>query len=132
MNSRVQTRGELRLLRPLDVLVLLLVCATALLVLFFPRQNTQELTAVVTINGKTVETIRLTGVKEPYTLELSCEPDIVLLVEPGAVSFQHAGCPDQLCVKTGKLTRAGAAAACVPAKTVVSLHGTGTQDAFTY
>lgn len=49
--------------------------------------------------------------------------NIVLLAEPGGISFEYSSCPDQTCVRTGKLTRAGQAAVCLPARISVRLEG---------
>ncbi len=54
---------------------------------------------------------------------------VVLSVENGAIRFSSSGCPDQLCVHSGSLTRVGDAAACVPAGIFVRLTGEAEVDA---
>ncbi len=54
---------------------------------------------------------------------------VVLSVENGAIRFSLSGCPDQVCVHSGPLTRAGDAAACVPAGIFVRLTGEAEVDA---
>ena len=44
---------------------------------------------------------------------------LVIRVEDGAVWFESSGCPDQICVHGGRLSRAGDTAACLPAGVVV-------------
>lgn len=95
---------------------LVLLCAA--LFLLPVLQRNRPLTAVITVGGETVETIDLSAVEAPYTVQYA---GCTLHVEPGAIGFSSADCPDRLCVKTGMLRHAGSAAACVPNRVVVSL-----------
>ena len=97
--------------------VLVLLCAA--LFLLPVLQRNRPLTAVITVGGETVETIDLSAVEAPYTVQYA---GCTIRVEKGAIGFTHAACPDRLCVKTGMLRHAGSAAACVPNRVVVSLR----------
>ncbi|HIZ20827.1 MAG TPA: NusG domain II-containing protein [Firmicutes bacterium] len=44
---------------------------------------------------------------------------VVIRVQDGAVWFESSGCPDQICVHSGRLSRTGDTAACLPAGVVV-------------
>ena len=77
-------------------------------------------TAVVEVDGQVVlsrELSQLAG-----TVELS----------PKGAAITSAGCPDQVCVRTGMLTRAGEAALCLPARVSLRLTGDGGVDGATY
>lgn len=88
--------------------------------------------AVISQNGRELYRIELQAVTEPYRLELPGECPAVLLFEPGSVCFEEAACPDKLCVRTGKLSRAGEAAVCLPAGITVRIEGDNRQiDAVT-
>ena len=54
---------------------------------------------------------------------------VTLLVRDGGICFGEADCPDRLCVRSGRLTRAGDAAACVPAGVMVRVLGEAEVDA---
>lgn len=54
---------------------------------------------------------------------------VVIAVEDGSVRFVSSGCPDQICVRSGSLTKAGDTAACVPAGVSVRLMGEAEVDA---
>lgn len=54
---------------------------------------------------------------------------VVIAVEGGSVRFVSSGCPDQICVRSGSLTKAGDTAACVPAGVSVRLMGEAEVDA---
>ena len=97
--------------------VLVLLCAV--LFLLPVLQQNRPLTAVITVGGETVETIDLSAVEAPYTVQYA---GCTISVENGAIGFSNADCPDRLCVKTGMLRHAGSAAACVPNRVVVSLR----------
>ncbi len=46
---------------------------------------------------------------------------LTLIVSDGCVSVTECGCPDQVCVKTGEISRAGEMIACVPAGVVIRI-----------
>lgn len=73
-------------------------------------------------NGKTVKEIDLTKVKETESIVLEDNGiKVTIVVESGRICFLESECPDQICVNTGWLTKLGDVAACLPAKTIVSI-----------
>ena len=55
---------------------------------------------------------------------------VVIRVEDGAVWFERSGCPDQICVHSGRLTRTGETAACLPAGVLLRVEeGAGGESA---
>ena len=73
-------------------------------------------------NGKTEAVIYAGGeVYRRVTLDKSA--DMTIKIKDGAVWFEDADCRDKLCVKSGKLTRPGDTAACLPAGVVIRLEG---------
>ena len=58
----------------------------------------------------------------------------VLAFEEGHIRFSEADCPDQICVKTGWISRYGQIAACAPGHLILKIEGdpeqqpTGTTD----
>lgn len=51
---------------------------------------------------------------------------------PDGAAVTEAACPDRVCVRTGKLTRAGETALCLPAKICLRLTGGPGVDETTY
>ena len=47
---------------------------------------------------------------------------MTIISENGAIWFEFSGCPDQICVRTGKLSRASESAACLPAGVVIKVE----------
>lgn len=111
---------------------LLFLCGLLLL----PRlTESRTAEAVVTCKGEVLYRIDLSAVKSVDTIPLDTDPHVVLQVEPHAIRFLEADCPDRLCVKSGSLSHVGDTAACLPARTVVSIvgaHSSGEADIMTY
>ena len=124
---------NLKLVKKADLIVIaaLLLLGAALLALRGAGQK--ALTAHVSVNGETLYSIDLSTVTEPR--ELSLPGGAVIRVERGSAAFVSSPCRGQDCVRCGKLTRAGQAAACVPTKTLLVIVGgspSGAPDAVSY
>lgn len=84
------------------LLALVIVCAGAFLLIKNADRGT---VAVIRLDGKVYDRIDLARVEESYELEINTAfGRNTVLVEPGAISVIYADCPDQVCVKQGKLT----------------------------
>lgn len=115
---------ERRFLRPADLFLLVAALLLAGLLLWGQSQSqTDDCIAVIEENGRELQRISLSTLQEAKEITLGGPYDIVLLAEPDGISFQHSSCPDQTCVRTGKLTRAGQTAVCLPARVSVRLVG---------
>jgi len=75
--------------------------------------------AEISLNGTVVETVDLTAVTAPYTIKVGAGNTV--LIEPGAVSMHSANCPDQLCVKQGKITGGVYPIVCLPNRVTVKI-----------
>ena len=116
---------ERKLLRPADLVLLLAAAAAALGLLFSESARAQgECVAVIEENAAEIQRIDLSRLTAAEEIDLGGDYGVVLLAEPGAVSFLRSSCPDQTCVRTGKLTKPGQAAVCLPARISVRLEGT--------
>lgn len=111
-----------KLIRPLDIILIAVLLLGALGFRLYTKHTTTGATAVIHINGEIYQSIELEKVEESYELLLPCSPAATLYVEKGCISFKNAGCPDKLCVGTGKLTHRGDTAACLPAGVVVTIE----------
>ena len=55
--------------------------------------------------------------------------EVVIRVSNGRIRFEQSGCPDQICVNTGWLSKNGQSAACLPAGIAVRVeNGEGELD----
>lgn len=111
-------------LRKADMLLAagVLLVALVLWLLLRPPART-ELVCVVRSGGEVVATVPL-GAAGQETLPLAGAAGIrvVLEKEPGRICFRSAGCPDQICVHRGWLTKAGDTAVCLPARVSLTVE----------
>ncbi len=87
--------------------------------IFFP--GTAAKFALVYVDGQLAERIPLD--ERTQRRDIAYANGVVLEVEGARVRFAASGCPDQVCVRTGWLSRPGQSAACVPARVLVTLDG---------
>lgn len=108
------------------IAAVLFVCVLLLIPNFINKTNVE---AVIYVDGS--EYMR-TSLDEDKTITPDTEIQTVIKVHDGEIYFESSQCPDKVCVKTGKLKRAGDTAACLPAKVVITLVGDKkTHDAIT-
>ena len=81
-----------------------------------------HLTAVISVNSEEFCRVDLSGVKEAYDLEVPTSEGVVVVhIAPDGVCVKDSPCPDKVCVNTGKLTRSGQSAVCLPERVSVKL-----------
>ena len=86
--------------------------------------------AEIYLDSQKVHTVDFKSTKQSYELEAG---QCVILVEKDGVSFVRSDCPDKLCIKSMKMSRAGDTMACVPEKVVVVIKSDKTVlDAVSY
>lgn len=74
------------------------------------------LRAVVEVNGERVAVLPLSEDREVTLNETGFNR---VRVSDGAVFMEEAGCPDQICVKTGRVDQVGGVIACLPHRLIV-------------
>lgn len=111
-----------KLLKPIDLILIAVLLIGGIGFSVYSKHSTKSATAVIYIDGGIYQKIELEAVEKPYELSLPCSPKATLLIENGAISFCKADCTDKVCVNTGKLTKRGDTAACLPAKVVVVIE----------
>ena len=85
--------------------------------------SSQGLTAVVAIDGETVDRFPLDGSGE-HAYKAGAYTLVVTETEDG-VQVAHSDCPTQDCVRTGVISRSGQSIVCLPARLSVTLEGDG-------
>mgnify|MGYP001851268196 FL=1 len=87
----------------------------------------QGTVAVVEQNGQEVARRELSQLTGPETLSLAGENGVEVTITfiPQGAAVTASTCPDQVCVQTGQLTRAGESAICLPARVTLRLEGGG-------
>lgn len=103
-------------------LLFLLIFACAAL-FWFAAQRSRGGVAVIEQNGVELCRLPLRGGQGKTTYTTAGELPVTITVEDGEAWFETAACPDQICVRTGRLSRSGEAAACLPAGVVLRIEG---------
>ena len=111
--------------RKKDLLIIIpFLVAAGILALWFGAKPSYGI-AVVEKDGKEVCRFDLSEQKTSRIIDIGGSMNIKLLLEPGAISFYRSDCPDQTCVRTGRLTKPGQAAVCLPGKVSVRVISDG-------
>lgn len=128
---------EKKAFRKKDLLLILPCLLLALgLILWMNLQPSSSGIAIVEKDGKEVQRIDLGKQTSERIIDIGGEMHIKLKVEPGAISFYKSDCPDKICIRTGKLTKPGQTAVCLPGKVSVHIvsssgNASGSYDALT-
>ncbi|MDP4109339.1 MAG: NusG domain II-containing protein, partial [Bacillota bacterium] len=94
------------------------------LFVIFLRMPSQNVTAVITVDGRVKNKIVLSGLKDPLKLSFSnLGYTNVVLAENGKIRVLSADCPDKVCVRTGFISRPGQSIVCLPSRLVIRLEG---------
>lgn len=118
--------SERRIFRKREFIYLLAVLALAGTAWFFMSAAGSGQTAIVECRGIEIDRIPL-GERLAKTYD-----GVTIVFEKSGVWVEKAPCPDKLCMRTGKITKAGEAAVCLPAGVSVRLTGGEGYDALTY
>lgn len=121
---------NMKLFKKGDIAVIAVVLVIAGIFFIWQFFSAEKLTAVVSVNGETIETVDLSK-EESRIIKPDTVPAVEITVEDGKIFFSHAECADKLCVSCGELYRKGDTAVCLPSKTVISVIGSDV-DAVTY
>ncbi len=114
--------SERRLVRFTDLLIILFIAVMVVSLFISGKSNNEKSVAVITVNGKETRRIDLTSA-EDETIILDTLPEVTLEIKDSKIRFINSLCPDKTCEKSGFLSEVGDTAACVPAKTVVTIDG---------
>lgn len=87
------------------------------------EESGEDRMAVITRGGKEMAKVNLADITEPQRFHYEDGIEVTILAENGKIKFEQAGCPDQICVKTGTLTKPGDIAVCLPSETIVVIEG---------
>ena len=86
-------------------LIIITVMVIAVLTAYKYTRAKTSLTAVVTSDGVTVLTLSLDEIAEKR--EFTLDNGIVIAAENGEIWVESSSCKDKICMRTGKLCRAG-------------------------
>ena len=110
---------------PWDGLVALAVAAFALFLLYLFRPAPGNfLTATVVLNNEVIAQYPLSSLSEPVTLYLEeLDYPLTIQAERGRIRISQANCPDQVCVRQGRIQYQEETIVCLPHRLVVRIEG---------
>lgn len=109
------------------VLSMVIIAAAAFLIINFAVKKDGSY-AVIKVDGSVIKTLDLNSGET--TIEVNGYQGGVnkVVINDGKVSMTEADCPDELCVKTGKISRVGETIVCLPHRVVVEIKGSQDDD----
>ena len=118
-----------------DIAIILFILIAALITFFivFPKDG-EALYAVIEKDGKETERYRFSDIKENEPVISEIKTDLgSVFVEIGSdyAMIKDSPCHSKLCVKTGKITKSGQAAVCLPCRVSVRIGGKSQYDGMT-
>lgn len=106
-------------------LILLIACLASCSILYIRYYNTSEnYIACIYQNGTLIQSIDLGKVTSEYSVTITSQDGSYnrVLVSCGSVSICEASCPDQICVRQGKVQNDLLPITCLPNHVVIKLH----------
>lgn len=81
--------------------------------------------AIIEINGEIYNTIFFDNLKDKqeFAIDLPDNNYIYITSEKDGIYVNDASCPDKVCEKTGKISKAGQNIVCLPNKVVIYIQG---------
>ena len=125
MSRNKERNIEYALFRVWDVFVIVLVLALLAAALYMILAPTQGRSAEIYVDGTLVATVRLDHQERIDLLGLT------VVVEEGGIHVEDADCPDKICERMGKISKAGETIICLPNKVVIKILGKGEVEAIT-
>lgn len=122
---------KLKFIKKGDIAVIALIIIFSAIVMLWNSSKSDAVQAVITVDGKVIETVDLGSLNEKITVIPATTPRVVITAENGKIRFESAECEDKLCVSCGDLSKHGDTAVCLPSKTVITVTGSDV-DAVVY
>lgn len=109
-------------------IVSILLALSVISIIFFKFfVKSESAVAIIKQNGKIIEKIDLSKVKEKKELKINYNDKDhkgynIIEIDKGSIRFIDADCPDKVCVKSGVLKKPGETAACLPHKLIITIE----------
>ncbi len=103
-------------------LLIIILCVIGII---WNKLRTDQIYAEIYLDGEPVQQIEWTTLTEPITIPVG-EGNVICADREG-VWMEHADCPDQLCVKQGKIKSGNLSIICLPNRVTVTLTAAKTK-----
>ena len=89
------------------------------------KESDFEKVAILTVAGQEVWRCPVGNGSEPSEFTYSSQEGILIVrADKSGAWVAHSDCPDQICVRTGKISRAGQISVCIPFRAVLRIEAT--------
>ena len=115
-----------KLITKKDLILLFVVLLVGVAGFIFMDSANQGTTVEIKVDGKLVETNSLDG--EYFEKEIN---GVVVCRENGEIYVKESACPDKVCVRSGRISKAGEGIICAPNRVAVEISGKNQLDGLT-
>ncbi|NMB97400.1 MAG: NusG domain II-containing protein [Clostridiaceae bacterium] len=116
-------------LKPGDFVIVALIISVALIcTALFTQKHANASRVVISKDGEILYDINLKEVHDRTDIRNLSEYNELIVIEDGKVRFESSDCPDQVCVRTGWISKPGQTAVCLPAGIIVKIVGENTEN----
>lgn len=127
-SEEIVSNGSRKLIRAGDIVIIIIFLAAILAISFikpYLSGNSGADTAEVTFGGEIIGIIPLSADGEYSFPQLA---GMKFTVSDGTIFVSESDCSDHICVKSGRLSRPGEAAVCVPNRAAVTVRGSENEN----
>ncbi|NFF11872.1 NusG domain II-containing protein [Clostridium botulinum] len=109
------------------IVTTLLVLSIVSVIFFKFFSKSEKAVAVIKQDGKIIEKIDLSKVKEKRQFRINYSEGSyrgynIIEVDKGSIRFIEANCRNKICIKSGVLRKPGETAACLPHKLIITIE----------
>lgn len=117
-----------KLITKKDFILVLIVLVVGFAGLILANSSDEGKTATIKVDGKVVETILLDGGNRTFAYN-----DVVICLDNGEIFVKASKCADKVCMRSGKISKAGEGIICAPNRVSIEIDGENTDlpDALT-
>ena len=113
---------ERKLITKNDILLIALAGLVVVLFFVFKGFSQTDLVAEVYYDGEVVDTVNL-GEKEEKKIFTGENDSVVIVSCDGKIHFESSPCPDKVCVRSGRISKAGEGIICAPNRVAIEISG---------
>lgn len=121
-----------KFIKKTDILLFLGILLIGLSVLLIFSALPYGETVIIEHDGEVIFEGKLGAQDESFELEGSGGIILGVDIAEHHASVTHASCPDQICVRTGSISKPGETIICLPAKISITVRGSTEADAVTF
>ena len=113
---------ERKLITKFDIFLISFIVLLTVGYFVFRSFSDNKAFAEIYFDGEIVDTVNLAE-KEEKKIITGENSSVVIVAKDGKIYFEQSPCPDKVCIKSGKLSKNGDFASCLPEKVVIKISG---------